>query len=605
MLSESSNKVAKNQSRQLPVPIPTNVITAAVEEYGEAWKTQDWQRIGRLFSKDAIYVERVFDKKATFRGRRAIRDYWKRQICGKQSNIQFRYLEKEVVRDADQPIAVVKWLAAFDNTRHCRGPEATHKQVRFCQMAKLVFVHRESIGEDHCDDISPLLKEYQISYLEEYAQAMGGSGVRWPTNFVTDSSESLWTKLRLDPPPPPPPSVCDNCGTSFPSRTKLFAHLQSTTPVTSPGGGGTICRELADKQVNDPPVWLCWSLAYQNSINIAQDFLLLFQSHPELSAVQPETTEFMIWAIPPELVPSQTALVTVVTTKVTHQSILETISQPLDKWPELLNKVSDMIDAADAKIHIHTVGKVESPCVPERRELERYRCYIPWRSLQSTPSRQQQDDDNVAAPPRFSRERNCWRTPIDETAAYQHLDPNVLQRLQMAARLAARVSAMKSSSNKEKKSEETGTEDSIKKLTSIRIRASTMEEPWERICQLSISFKQPCPGCVGGILRLLLRYAGVADISSAHDNIGSTMGDEAFQTELIHCMSSSNDIQAPPFPFPTLLVEPSLTKYESKMKLPLTQDCFFASDVLKRSIEASSNSICSKILTDLDQFTKD
>ena len=88
-------------------------VHQAVLEYGIAWKTQDVDRISKLFTPDAIYVERPFDSSATFRGREAIQNYWTTQICGKQSNIKFRHCKEEMVLDASTNTAVVKWLAEF------------------------------------------------------------------------------------------------------------------------------------------------------------------------------------------------------------------------------------------------------------------------------------------------------------------------------------------------------------------------------------------------------------------------------------------------------------------------------------------------------------
>ena len=149
-------------------------VAGAVEEYGLAWTTQDPERAGRLFSDDAVYVERAFDKNGTFVGRAAIEEYWRYQICGKQSNIRFRHVAEEMVVDAARPEAVVKWLAEFDNRREKRGDKA-EKRVRFCQLAKLIF-----------DDGG------RIRYLEEYAQSVSGPSSRWPP--LDASAEELWAQ---------------------------------------------------------------------------------------------------------------------------------------------------------------------------------------------------------------------------------------------------------------------------------------------------------------------------------------------------------------------------------------------------------------------------
>ena len=58
----------------------------------------------------------------------AIREYWESQVVGKQSNIGFRHVVGDMVLDAGQRKAVVKWLAAFDNLRY-RVLAALHKQT--------------------------------------------------------------------------------------------------------------------------------------------------------------------------------------------------------------------------------------------------------------------------------------------------------------------------------------------------------------------------------------------------------------------------------------------------------------------------------------------
>ena len=100
-----------------PIPQLTRARVAdLVAEYGVAWVTQDPERIGALFSaENAIYIERPYDKKATFEGRAAISEYWRRQVVGKQSDIVFQHLESEMVVDAEQNRATVTWMAAFTN----------------------------------------------------------------------------------------------------------------------------------------------------------------------------------------------------------------------------------------------------------------------------------------------------------------------------------------------------------------------------------------------------------------------------------------------------------------------------------------------------------
>lgn len=109
-------------------------VIQIVNLYGKAWTNQDPNILPQIFAPDAIYIERAYDTNATFKGLSAIVRYWNYQIVGKQSNVKFRHVESEMVRDVDQPnVAVVKWLAEFDNRRENRVGESsdkTYKRVR-------------------------------------------------------------------------------------------------------------------------------------------------------------------------------------------------------------------------------------------------------------------------------------------------------------------------------------------------------------------------------------------------------------------------------------------------------------------------------------------
>ena len=88
-------------------PISRDAVIAAVDLYGRCWTEQDPSLLSQLFTTDAIYIERIFDSRATFRGLEAIQEYWRYQIVGKQSNIAFRHVVDEMVRDSGRKIAVV------------------------------------------------------------------------------------------------------------------------------------------------------------------------------------------------------------------------------------------------------------------------------------------------------------------------------------------------------------------------------------------------------------------------------------------------------------------------------------------------------------------
>ena len=196
-----------------------STLISAVSEYGAAWTTQDADRIAALFTEDAVYVERAFDRNGTFVGREQIREYWLRQICGKQTSIRFRHVERDLVIDATRPVAVVKWLAEFDNFREKRADKA-EKLVRFCQVARLEFR-----GE-------------QICYLEEYGQSVSGPGARWPP--LDASEDELAARIRKRFRESAVAATCDKCQAPFASRSKLFAHLRAT-----PCGEGQCANQIS------------------------------------------------------------------------------------------------------------------------------------------------------------------------------------------------------------------------------------------------------------------------------------------------------------------------------------------------------------------------
>ena len=216
-------------------PLTRSMVSAAVAQYGLAWTTQAPDLIAALFTADAVYVERPFDKAGTFRGRAAIRDYWVKQICGKQTDVIFHHCEGEMVLDAERRVAVVTWLAEFSNHRFRRSEDRTHKRVRFCQVAKLQFSTDGS----------------RITYLEEYSQDASQARFQWPFPIADCSDDQFRAAVRDEPGSAQTaepgqqsatlakPSVCESCGATFASRTSLFSHLRSGAECGASSAGAS------------------------------------------------------------------------------------------------------------------------------------------------------------------------------------------------------------------------------------------------------------------------------------------------------------------------------------------------------------------------------
>jgi hypothetical protein len=110
-------------------------VLAVVEEYGAAWMAQDEERITLIFSKDAIYAEHPYDPARIYEGRAGIRDYWIRQVQGKQRDIQFTQHPGAMLLDGEKSSALVKWEASFGNLQ----ADGSTALVEFVQVAMLTF----------------------------------------------------------------------------------------------------------------------------------------------------------------------------------------------------------------------------------------------------------------------------------------------------------------------------------------------------------------------------------------------------------------------------------------------------------------------------------
>lgn len=542
-------------------PVSRETVIAAVSEYGLAWVQQDSKRIGLLFTEDAVYVERAFDKKATFRGRASIEKYWTYQVCGKQTNIAFRHVESEMVRDADRPIAVVKWLAEFDNRREKRSNDKTNKRVKFCQMAKLVF------------------EGTKIAYLEEYAQGMGGSGVRWPGLDASD--EVLCSKIRFDP-EKPKNIQCERCLLMFPSRTKLFGHLRETQ-ARPDGKPGCVPSEEEKEQIRH--VFVCFSLTYSLTCQEPEKRLLgaLEALAKELDVID-NFESSLTWAVPPSLTAS--AILNVVAAKLPRCLVEHFQGNALiERLNEELSSLEINSGNNDAyMLRIHMLGIVDRLFSAQRREFEKYVAFVPWSLLRPQGStlkrthkhptplvREEEEECNNPQNDKKSladnKNQGCWRQPLELRAASQYVTLELAQRIKHGARLMS---------------------DNLK---NIRIRTGALDEPWHRWCKISISMLQKKPGDVEQLVGLLLGYASRQ--FSEEELLAALPQEEGTTRE-----EEGHPVPGMPEPplvlFPSgfvSLLEPFLAPYETKNKLSLCSQNNDASDGLKSSVSTAEQVI--------------
>ena len=94
-------------------------VLASLKVYQNAWETQDPKLIVTIFTEDAIYHERVFERPV--RGHDGIRRYWMTRVVKHQANISFRVLNLYL----DGSTAVAEWEASFDDL-----PQKVRKRIR-------------------------------------------------------------------------------------------------------------------------------------------------------------------------------------------------------------------------------------------------------------------------------------------------------------------------------------------------------------------------------------------------------------------------------------------------------------------------------------------
>jgi hypothetical protein len=557
-----------------------------------------------------VYIERVFDRKATFVGLEAVKEYWIRQIVGKQSNISFRHLTSRMIRDIDQPIAVVQWLAELDNKREQRGPDKTYKRVQFAQMARLTFA---AVNDN---DNHP----FKICELEEYAQPMTGPGVLWPGLERPERDYAACLRMERVPDRTPPNTAvveCHYCRQGFKSRSQLFKHLNTTTPSEH---AGHAC------QSTEPQVWI-WismSVGYSTNANLVQRIKQLIQETNQWKCTD-ESIDWnsCTWAVPPEW--STCAVVNVCSIK-----MLETTWQRLGNNVTTSSKSPTDITllppppplvSLDQSLRIHTMVPVDRPCVSERREFEKYEAFVPWRFLQSPISSRQDDivqgngletddvggvklehlDDNDLRTATYKGWRrqdyhqSVHRKPLEETPAGEFCNVAMTRRLRTCTRIL-----------KDGGKTDVGDFFDAPGQLKIRLRCSTLDVPYQAYCRISMSMRQPYEGCVEAIMGILVKFATINE-----------MTEEDLREEAVAVTNQlrrrrptvNNDMVLLPSDF-CVLLEPGLNRYEVKAGVQLSggytndttpDSSFWAA---RQSMDAMEHSILREMTSKLPKLQK-
>jgi len=95
------------------MPFMTNrkTVEKVLKIYRDAWVNQDPDKILTIFTKDAVYHERILQE--PFIGHKEIKEYWQRKVVEEQSDIKFKLLKIYIDKDT----AVAEWDASFFNKK--------------------------------------------------------------------------------------------------------------------------------------------------------------------------------------------------------------------------------------------------------------------------------------------------------------------------------------------------------------------------------------------------------------------------------------------------------------------------------------------------------
>jgi ketosteroid isomerase-like protein len=86
-------------------------VNKVLKVYRDAWVNQDPDKILKIFTKDAVYHERILQE--PFIGHEEIRRYWQDKVVDEQSDIKFKLLNVYIAGDT----VTAEWDASFFNKK--------------------------------------------------------------------------------------------------------------------------------------------------------------------------------------------------------------------------------------------------------------------------------------------------------------------------------------------------------------------------------------------------------------------------------------------------------------------------------------------------------
>jgi ketosteroid isomerase-like protein len=95
--------------RRAPPELSKATLLAALDVYKTAWEQQDSELILTIFTRDAVYHERVLQEPV--RGHEGIAAYWQEKVVKGQSRISFTLLKTYL----DGTTGIAEWEVSFDD----------------------------------------------------------------------------------------------------------------------------------------------------------------------------------------------------------------------------------------------------------------------------------------------------------------------------------------------------------------------------------------------------------------------------------------------------------------------------------------------------------
>ena len=86
-------------------------VRTIIDAYIDAWTMQDPEKLDQIFTENAIYHEKAFDR--PFMGLHEIKEYWRCKVVASQANIEFNLRELFV----DGNTAIAEWEVEFDDLK--------------------------------------------------------------------------------------------------------------------------------------------------------------------------------------------------------------------------------------------------------------------------------------------------------------------------------------------------------------------------------------------------------------------------------------------------------------------------------------------------------